>query len=117
MTYVLHTARRFRIESGKIPVLGEVELSSFLEGLFFGYFVLQFDTTVWHFDFTEPALRSSSSSLFEVSFRVCMQDLHWYLCFAGIPVVFGFKSYTGHIVHFPNLGSNITFPRFSLRVH
>jgi len=48
VTYVLHTARRFRIESGKIPVLGEVELFSFLEGLSFGWFVSQMDGTVWH---------------------------------------------------------------------
>ena len=47
---------------------------------------------------------------------VWIQGLHWYLCFAGLVFVFGFKNCVGRIGHFPSEGSNITFPRVLLRV-
>ena len=48
---------------------------------------------------------------------VWIQGLHWYLCFAGLIFVFGFKNCVGCVGHFSSVGSKITFPRVSLRVH
>jgi len=47
---------------------------------------------------------------------VWIQGLHWYLCFAGLIFVFGFKNCVGCVGHFSIVGSNITFPRVLLRV-
>jgi hypothetical protein len=48
---------------------------------------------------------------------VWIQGLHWYLWFAGLVFVFGFKNCVGHIGHFSSVGSNITFSRVLMRVH
>ena len=42
-----------RMKSENLPLSGHVELFSFFEWLSFWWFLWQFDSTVWHFDFME----------------------------------------------------------------
>ena len=76
--YIDHTEQGCTSCLKILPLSGHVKLFSILKGTFFLFICLAVWEhglalwfTVWHFDFTEPALRRSSSSLFEVSFRVC----------------------------------------------